>query len=142
MKGQATMLTSSRAVLLVDAFINLSLGILLLVLPQNLIDFLGVPATDVRFYPNILGAVLFGIGIALFIEAYERPHGLVGLGLGGAIAINLCGGIVLALLLIFGELSLPVRGLIFLWVLVLVLIVISGIELLLHFIRMTNSNSG
>ena len=28
---------------------------------------MGVPYTDVKFYPTILGAVLFGIGIALMI---------------------------------------------------------------------------
>ena len=98
------MLKSSRTVLLVDAIINLSLGILLLLFPQRVVAVLGVPATDIRFYPNILGAVLFGIGIALLIEVYQRPQGMVGLGLGGAIAINLCGGVVLAVFLISGGL--------------------------------------
>jgi hypothetical protein len=48
------------------------------------------------FYPNALGGVLSGIGIALLIEAFREPNGLVGLGLGGAIAINLCDGFTLA----------------------------------------------
>jgi hypothetical protein len=54
----------------------------------------------------------------------------VGLGLIGAISINLCGGIVLTLWLIFGRLALPVRGRIFLWSLAFVLVVLSGAELI------------
>jgi hypothetical protein len=141
MQAGGTMLKSSPLVLFVDAIINLSLGVLLLVFPQSLVDFLGAPATDVRFYPNILGAVLFGIGLALLIELYQRPKGMVGLGLGGAIAINLCGGLVLALLLILGALNLPMRGVIFLWGLVLILVVISVVELIQHFPRPGNSDS-
>ena len=53
-----------------------------------------------------MGGVFIGIALALFIEAFrERPQGLVGLGLGGAIAINLCGGLVLMGWLIFGKYS-------------------------------------
>ena len=132
MEGQGTMLMGSSLVLLVDAIINLSLGILLLLFPQSLVDFLGVPATDICFYPNILGAVLFGIGVALIIEVYQRPQGMVGLGLGGAIAINLCGGIVLGAWLIFGELDLPLRGWVFLGVLDAALVAISTVELVAH----------
>ena len=51
-----------------------------------------------------------------------------GLGLGGAICINLCGGIVLALWLIAGDLSLPLRGLVLLWGLVVILVGISIFE--------------
>ena len=80
--------------LLVDSLINLALGVLLLVFSEGLVDFFGVPAAGQTFYPNILGAVLFGIGLALLIECFRKPQGLIGLGLGGAVAINLCGGTV------------------------------------------------
>ena len=40
--------------------------------------------------------VVFGIGLAMLIECYRKSSRFVGLGLGGAIAINLCGGFVLA----------------------------------------------
>jgi hypothetical protein len=122
----------SKTVLIVDAAINLILGFLLLIFSQELAQLLGVPATEQYFYPNILGGVLFGIGIALLIECFRRPGGLVGLGLGGAIAINLCGGLVLIAWLIFGKLSTPVHGQVFLWVLAIVLVVISGAELFIH----------
>jgi hypothetical protein len=112
----------------IDAAINLILGILLLVFPLKLVKALGMPMAEPSFYPTILGAVLFGIGLALLIECYRQSSGLIGLGLGGAIAINLCGGLVLAIWLLSGSLNLPLRGQIFLWILVLILVGLSLIE--------------
>ena len=124
----------TKAVLLVDAAINLILGLLLLIFSETLVEFLGVPATEQSFYPNILGGVLFGIGVALLIECFRFPNGLVGLGLGGAIAINLCGGLVLVFWLISGNLSIPIRGQVFLWTLAFILVAISNIELFMHLV--------
>jgi len=118
--------------LLIDAAINLLLGILLLAFSRPLADMLGVPYTAVTFYPTILGAVLFGIGIALVIEAFRQPQGMVGLGLGGAVAINLSGGIVLSIWLLSGTLDLPLRGSVFLWSLAFLLVGISSAELLVY----------
>ncbi|MGB5844452.1 MAG: hypothetical protein WBG94_08420 [Anaerolineales bacterium] len=121
---------------MIDAGINFILGILLLLtilFPERIAKFLGIPAVKNAFYPSILGAVLFGIGIALVLESYRtRPEQLVGLGLGGAVAINLCGGAVLIGWLIFGDLHLPLGGTVFLWSIGLILITISGSELLMH----------
>ncbi len=123
-------------ILLVDAFINLILGILLLLLipfPDQLPELLGVPTVEQIFYPSIMGGVFIGIAIALFIETQRRTeYGLVGLGLGGAIAINLSGGAVLIGWLIFGKLDIPLNGKIFLWIIAIILIVISSIELIMH----------
>jgi hypothetical protein len=76
--------------------------------------------------------VLFGIGLALLVECYRKSNRFVGLGLGGAIAINLCGGIVLAAWLFSDKLTLPLRGQILLWFLVLLLICLSLLEGLAH----------
>jgi hypothetical protein len=119
----------SSTLLVVDAAINLLLGLLLVFFPARIISALGVPATETMFYPSLLGAVLFGVGIALVIE---RVRGASGLGLGGAISINLCGGLVLAGWLLFGSLALPARGWLLLWALVVVLIGISILELRAH----------
>ena len=124
-------------VLIIDAVINFTLGILLLGYSPGIADFLGVPLVDHTFYPNILGGVLFGIGVALLVEYFRGPRGIIGLGLGGAIAINLCGGIVLALWLLAGDLVIPTRGWIFLWALTVVLVGISGVELLVHLKKKT-----
>ncbi len=124
-------------ILFIDAIINFILGILLLFFSKGIIHFLGVPDTDQYFYPTILGAVLFGIAIALLIEHYRKKGnsnkvGLTGLGLGGAVSINLCGGVVLALWLIYGKLNIPLHGQIFLWLLVFILIIVSSFELLIY----------
>jgi hypothetical protein len=115
--------------LTIDAIINLLLGLLLIAFSDGLVELLGVPPAAHGFYANILGGVLFGVGIALVIESRSKIGNGVGLGLGGAIAINLCGGLVLFGWLVFGDLSLPLRGLIFLWCLVVLLLGISVVEL-------------
>jgi len=94
-------------------------------------DFFGIPSANNNFYPNILGAVFFGITIALIIEAFRNPsnNNKVGLGLIGAVCINLSGGFVLLLWLVFGNMSLPLKGNLFLWTLDLILLLISTIEL-------------
>ena len=46
--------------------------------------------------------------------------------------INLCSGFVLAIWLLFAKLALPLRGQIFLWILVFILIIISTIELIIE----------
>jgi len=119
--------------LVVDAAINYLLGLLLLCFSRPLTRLLGVPHTEVTFYPTILGGVLFGIGAALTIEAFRQPEGLAGLGLGGAVAINLCGGMVLLIWLVSGALDLPLRGRAFLWTLAIVLVGISAAEVLAHY---------
>jgi hypothetical protein len=115
-----------------DAAINLILGILLMAFPAGLVKALGIPLADPCFYPTILGGVLLGIGLALLVECYRKSSRFVGLGLGGAIAINLCGGFVLAAWLLSNKLTLPLRGQIFLWSLVVLLVGISLLEGLTH----------
>ncbi len=130
--------------LVIDAIINLILGALLLLVilyPYQLTNFFGVPAIRDAFYPSIMGGILIGIALALFLEAFTKnPRRLVGLGLGGAICINLCGCLVLMGWLIFGDLDIPVRGQIFLWAIALILLIISGIELI-HHIRSNNKKN-
>ena len=120
-----------KTLLLIDAIINLFLGIVLLAFSEPVIKIFGLPESDMSFYPNILGAILFGIGIALLIE-YRRTGEFIGLGIGGAISINLMGGIVLFLWLAFGNLNIPAHGKIILWILDIVLIGISSMELIAY----------
>jgi hypothetical protein len=122
----------ARSVLILDATINFALGALLLFYSPTLAGTLGLPLAGSNFYPNILGAVLIGIAIALLIGACRRDETRhAGLGASGAIAINLCGSSALALWLIFGSLELPARGLIILWSLLAILILVSATELTL-----------
>ena len=113
-----------------DALINLLLGILLLLLPSGLLEFLGLPLTDTFFYTSILGGVIFGIGAALSLERWGTPMDIRGLGLGGAIVINLCGGGTLLFWLIAGNLDLPLRGLVTLWIVAILVLGIGLVELI------------
>ena len=106
------------------------LGVLLLSFPLGMASILGVPIPNSNFYPTILGAVLFGIGIALLIDAYGDQSGIRGLGIAGAIVINFCGAGILILWLIFTSLNLPVRGNIILWTITIVVLAIGCIELI------------
>jgi hypothetical protein len=121
-------------VLLVDALINLVLGMALLAFPLTA-SWLGLPGTTSLFYPTILGAVLFGIGLALVWETIRRGTQPAGLGLGGAVAINLSGGLVLTFWLLIGDLDIPLRGHVILWMLAAALVVISVTELAARRIR-------
>ena len=115
--------------LLIDAIANLVLGMLLLLFPIGIAEFLGVPVPSSHFYPTILGGVIFGIGVALLIERVGFKKGIRGLGLGGAIAINLCGSLVLLDWLIFAPPALPLRGLILLWGIGILVLKIGLVEL-------------
>ena len=125
-----------KTLLFIDAVINIFLGVVLLAYSEPVIKFFGLPETSLTFYPNILGAILFGIGIALIIE-YRRKNEFIGLGLGGAISINILGGIVLFLWLAFGQLNIPIRGLFILWTLDFILIAISLLELQIYLKKKT-----
>jgi hypothetical protein len=118
-----------RALLALDAFVNVLLGVLLLLFPADMLELLGLPPTDTLFYATILGAVILGIGFALVLELWGAPRGVRGLGLGGAIAINLCGAGALLLWLLFGGLDLPLRGQVILWVVALAVLGIGVVEI-------------
>jgi hypothetical protein len=113
--------------LTIDAVINLALGLLLILFPHNVVRWLGVPVPDTTFYANILGAVLFGIGLALLIERFHFLE-MQGLGLDGAIVVNICGAGALALWLIFGDLQIPTRGYLFLGAIAVLILGLGMVE--------------
>ena len=118
-----------KSILLIDAIINFFLAFLLGIFPKAVISFLGLPVVSNPFYASILGGVFFGIGIALLISRSAKNSSPDGLGLRGALAINLSGGFVLALWLLFGSLDVPIHGKIIMWALVVILFVLSAVEL-------------
>jgi len=99
-KKEQEVKTQHEVLLTIDGIVNLVLGILLLLVPLGTAEILGVPRSNLDFYPTILGGVILGIGIALLIERYGYSRNVRGLGLGGAIAINFCGATVLLVWLI------------------------------------------
>ena len=115
--------------LLADALLFLAMGAILAVFPAGTISALGLPAGQQGFYRRLLGAVLIAIGLALMMNAL--PSGLSGLGLDGAIAVNLSVALALAILLLTGGRKTPARGRRLLWLLVLVLVGLSAVDSLL-----------
>jgi hypothetical protein len=115
--------------LIVDGIVNLALGIMLIFFPAQLMKTFDLPEVEMFFYVNILGAVLFGIGIALLLERFAGEKRIAGLGIGGAIAINMCAAGVLIFWLLFGNLMLSKGGEIFLWSIVIIVLGIAIAEL-------------
>jgi Na+-driven multidrug efflux pump len=113
--GVKQMKAKHKLLLAIDAGINFLLGLLLLLFPPGILELFGLPPTNTYFYASILGAVIFGIGIALLIELRGAGRGVRGLGLGGTIVINLCGACALVVWLLAGAFKLPIRGHIILW---------------------------
>ena len=115
--------------LLADALVFLAMGAILAAFPAGAVTALGLPAGQPGFYRRLLGAVLIGIGLALMMNAL--PSGLSGLGLDGAIAVNLSVALGLTILLLTGARKTPARGRRLLWLLVLVLLGLSAVDSLL-----------
>jgi hypothetical protein len=78
---------------------------------------------------SILGAVIFGIGLALLFELAGHAKGFRGLGLGGAILINFVGSLVIFFWLTFGSLDIPLKGRMVLWVVGVIVFLIGIVEL-------------
>jgi len=117
---------TERSLLLVDAIANLLLGSLLLCFPLGVDRLLGLPSSQSSFYPSILGGVILGIGIALLLARAGRP----GLGVDGAIVINLIGAGVLVVWLIARPPLIPTRGMMTLWVVAVVVAGIGVVEII------------
>ena len=118
-----------KLLLIVDGIINLALGILMLIFPSQMIQAFDLPKANSNFYINILGAVLFGIGIALFLECFSNRLHMSGLGIAGAVAINLCGSGALIAWLLLGNLTLSLGGSILLWSIALIVLGVAIIEI-------------
>ena len=115
--------------LVVDGMINLALGLLMVFFPSQMIRAFDLPKADNTFYINILGAVLFGIGIALLLERFSDRLHVSGLGIAGAVTINLCGSGTLIAWLLCGNLELSPSGSILLWSIALIVLGVAIIEI-------------
>jgi len=115
-------------VLILDAIIKLCLGFILVIFPRELFWLAGLPVETPPFYAILLGGVLVAIGIALLHEHFRRAGDMVGLGLGGAIIINLFGGLVLTVMLGMGIPGAPFPGPQLLSGVAIILLILGGIE--------------
>jgi hypothetical protein len=122
-----------RTLLALDASINAGLGAVLLFVPGPAIRLLGLPPAEPSFYARVLGAVLLGIALALWIERRDSP-GWRGLGLAGALIINTLGAGTVLVWLLAAPPGLPLRGQLVLWV-VAVAVLGTGLAELLSLLK-------
>jgi hypothetical protein len=115
--------------LTIDGIVNLVVGALLLLFPAGIPRLLGLPSVQHYFYTTVFGGVIVGIGLALFIELFFGNQHTRGLGLAGAIVINLCGGSVLLWWLVFKPFDLPMRGQLILWTVAILVLGIGLVEI-------------
>ncbi len=88
-------------------------GGLLMLAPRTLARALGLPPVAEPFWPRCLGALLVGIALAAFLEV--KLKGANGLGLAGAIAVNLAAAGIIGGQLIVGQVTPARRGRVLLW---------------------------
>lgn len=111
--------------LIVDAAINLALGAVLLLAPMGSLPLLGVPTPTTFLFTSVLGGVLVGIGGALLVSA----RGLEGLGLAGAIVINVCGAVALVGWLVLADDALEPRATVTLWAIAILVLAVAALEM-------------
>jgi hypothetical protein len=114
--------------LLIDSVVNIILGLVLLTFPFGSEGLLGLPNSGDNFYALILGAVLLGIGIALFVEVKYYDKGKRGLGLDGAIIINILASLVLIIILLFETINVSQPGVVILWFVGISVLLIGLVE--------------
>jgi len=117
--------TAHGRLLVVDAAINLVLGALLLLAPMGSLPLLGVPTPSTFLFTSVLGGVLVGIGGALLVSA----RGLEGLGLAGAIVINVCGAVALVGWLVLADDALEPRATVTLWAIAILVLAVAALEM-------------
>ena len=103
-----------------------SVGMLMLMLPITSAKLAGLPHGNSAFWPRLFGAALLGMAAAFAVEGYTQLNANIsarGLGLGGAIAINLITVLSLVGTLIFKGVTTR-RGLLLLWSFTLLLILL------------------
>lgn len=115
--------------LFLNAILYLAVGVLLLLFPFGLVAALGIALPAVTFYASMLGAILLGVGLALLVERSRGTLGFPGLGINGAILINISCAVTLGLWLFYRSLNLLHIGYILLWGLVAAVTAITLAEI-------------
>lgn len=110
-----------------ETLMKLASGVLLLVIPLTTTRVLGLQQPGEPFWPRLLGGVLTGLAAATFLEGFvKNTHGL---GLAGAMAINLAGAATLATQLVVGKPAPTWRGRALLWLTTATLATLAFVEL-------------
>lgn len=117
-----------QQLLWIETLLKCSGGVILTLFPLTAARLFGLPKGESGLWPRLLGAVLLGIAAAAFLEG--QGNGPRGLGLGALMAINLISAAALLMLLGVGSASATRRGRAALWLLLVILLVLAGLEFL------------
>lgn len=114
-------------ILFLEVLIKLAFGVPLVLAPISTLKLCGLPCPPTGFWPRLVGGLLLGLAVAIFIEI--RLPGSKGLGLHGLIAINLvaAGSIVGPLIMNAGATT--VRGRMALWLATALLFMLALAEI-------------
>lgn len=113
--------------LVIEAIMKLSGGLLLLIAPVTIARLLGLHRPEQGFWPRLLGAALVGIAAASAIEAWLPSSN--GLGLAGSVAINLVAAFVIISVLLMQSGAPTRRGRLALWLLTSGLVLLALVEI-------------
>ena len=98
----------------IDAGMRLAIGLALLAVPKLAIVTLGLPKTSQTFWPRMAGVLLLALAAGTAIDA--RWPGKGGPTIGGLVALNVAIAFALATALVVGQLEVPGRGRLALWI--------------------------
>jgi hypothetical protein len=116
-----------QQLLWIETLLKLAAGLLLVLAPLAAIKLLGLPRTETGFWPRLLGAVLLGLAVAVFIEG--RAPGSQGLGLAGCVIVNFSAVSMLAGSLALERGPASARGRAVVWAFVVLLVCLSVLEI-------------
>lgn len=114
-------------ILWLELVLKLSAGLTLLLVPGPAIYLAGMPPSAAQSWPRYLGAVLIGIGAAIFIQLKSPAANVIGPA--GLCAINFAGAGVMAAHLILGQAATTRRGRLFVLANALLLFAFAFVEL-------------
>jgi hypothetical protein len=114
-------------VLWIDVAVRLVLAVLLVCVPRLTMTSLGLPKSPETFWPRILGVVLLALAAGTAIDG--RWPGKGGPLLGGLVAVNVAMAFGLATALVVGQLELPKRGRLALWLAVIASAMLALVQL-------------
>jgi hypothetical protein len=100
-----------------DAGLRLTLGALLVLAPRMTLSALGLPKAAETFWPRLLGTMLLALAAGAVVDV--RWPGKGGPSLGGLVAINVATSFALATGLVVGQLEIPKRGRLLMWLAVI-----------------------
>lgn len=117
----------AQQLLWIETVLRFGAGAVLLVLPLTAARILGLPVPQALLWPRLLGALLVGMAAATLLEG-GVPDAR-GLGPGGLLLINLATAGTLVALLVLERASQTRRGKLFLWLVAIVLVALSLLEI-------------